>query len=327
MSKDQKAEFWDDDYFIEDHIAPKLLVVSDTDHKFTPLIERLKKLNIDIHNVSNGKDAISQAQNNDYFLILMGAQELRQGGIEMAFKLRTEESTRHTPVVFISRTDDNTVDDAEECYGYGIAGSDYVITPVQPDVVQKEVIVFLDMYRHKKELEYSEQLYKTMATRDALTLLGNRDQFETDLKKALANAKRHGYMIAVLYIDLDKFKPVNDTYGHKVGDEVLMEVANRLKKGIREGDFLARLGGDEFAVLLNMIRDSRSAGVVAKKVIESLSRTISVQEYEINIGASIGITYYPDHGDDFEGLLHKADMAMYEAKREGYNNYRYYEDK
>ncbi len=326
MSKDQNAEFWEDDYIIEDHISPKLLVVNDADQKFTPLIERLKKLNIDIDSVGSSKEAISLAQNNDYFLILMGAQELRQGGIEMAFKLRTDESTRNTPVVFISRSDDSTVGNEEESYGYGIAGSDYVITPVHPDVVQKEVIVFLDMYRQRKELEYSEQLYKTMATRDPLTLLGNRDQFETDLKKALANAKRHGYMIAVLYIDLDKFKPVNDTFGHKVGDEVLIEVANRLKEGIREGDFVARLGGDEFAILLNMIRDAQSAAMVAQKLIENLTKTIEVLDHEIDIGASIGITYYPEHGDSFEALLHKADMAMYEAKRNGHNNYRYYEN-
>lgn len=323
MSNEQSAEFWEDDYFIEDHIAPKLLVVSDAEHQFASLIQRLKALGIEVHSVSNSSDAISQAQNNDYFLILMGAQVMRQGGVEMAFALRTEEATRHIPVVFISRNA-NSVGDDEESYGYGIAGSDYVITPVHPDVVQKEVSVFLELYRQKKELEYSEQLYKTMATRDPLTLLGNRDQFETDLKKALANAKRHGYMIAILYIDLDKFKPVNDTYGHKVGDEVLIEVAARLKKNVREGDFVARLGGDEFAVLLNMIRDPQSAGMVAQKIITSLTMAIAVQQYEIVIGASVGITYYPDHGSDHEVLLHKADMAMYEAKKLGHNNYRYF---
>ncbi|MBN1379766.1 MAG: diguanylate cyclase [Gammaproteobacteria bacterium] len=324
MNNKQNTEFWEDDFFVEDHIAPKLLVVSDADQKFAPLIERLGKLDIDIQSVSNSKDAILQAQNNDYFLILMGAQEMRQGGVEMAFALRTDEATRHTPVVFISRTE-KTVGDEEESYGYGIAGADYVITPVHPDVVQKEVAVFLEMYRQKKELEYSENLYKTMATRDPLTLLGNRDQFETDLKKALANAKRHGYMIAVLYIDLDKFKPVNDTYGHKIGDEVLIEVADRLKKGVREGDFVARLGGDEFSILLNMIRDTQSAGVVAQKIISSLNQTIKARDYDINIGASIGITYYPDHGEDYETLLNRADKAMYEAKRSGQNNYRYFE--
>jgi diguanylate cyclase (GGDEF)-like protein len=324
MINEQNAEFWDDDYFVEDHIAPKLLVVSDANREFAPLIDRLKNLSIDVHSVSSSNEAITYARNNDYFLILMGAQVMRQGGVEMAFSLRTDEATRHIPVVFISRTK-NSVGDDEESYGYGIAGSDYVITPVHPDVVQKEVSVFLEMYRQKKELEYSEQLYKTMATRDPLTLLGNRDQFETDLKKALANAKRHGYMIAVLYIDLDKFKPVNDTYGHKIGDEVLIEVADRLKKGTREGDFVARLGGDEFAVLLNMIRDTQSASVVAQKIINSISQTIKTREYEINIGASVGITYYPDHGDDFETLLQRADRAMYEAKRSGHNNYRCFE--
>jgi diguanylate cyclase (GGDEF)-like protein len=320
---EQNAEFWDDDYFVDDHIAPKLLVVSDVDHEFAPLIDRLKKLSIDIHTVGSSTEAISLARSNDFFLILMGAQIMRTGGVEMAFALRTDEATRHIPVVFISRTK-NSVGDDEESYGYGIAGSDYVITPVHPDVVQKEVSVFLELYRQKKELEYSEQLYKTMATRDPLTLLGNRDQFETDLKKALANAKRHGYMIAVLYIDLDKFKPVNDTYGHKIGDEVLIEIADRLKRSVREGDSVARLGGDEFAILLNMIRDVQSAGVVAQKIIDALTVTVKVQEYDINIGTSIGITHYPEHGDDYETLLHKADKAMYEAKRSGHNNYRYF---
>jgi diguanylate cyclase (GGDEF)-like protein len=201
-----------------------------------------------------------------------------------------------------------------------------VITPVHPDVVQREVNVFLDIYRQRKELEYSEQLYKTMATRDPLTLLGNREQFETDIRKSLANAVRHGYMIAVLYIDLDKFKPVNDTFGHKVGDDVLVEVANRLKTGIREGDSVGRLGGDEFAVLLNMIRDAASAGMVAQKIIKNLSQAMNVQNHEIKIGASIGIAYYPEDGEDYETLLHRADMAMYNAKKSGHNNYLYYKD-
>jgi diguanylate cyclase (GGDEF)-like protein len=323
MGKEQNSEFWDEDFIVEDHIAPKLLVVSDTDQNFAPLIERLKQLNIDIHHVNKSKDAIIQAQNNKYFLILMGAQIMSQEGVEMAFALRTHEATRRIPVVFVKRNDNKAGE--EESYGYGIAGSDYVITPVNPDVVQKEVTVFLDIYRHQKALEYSEQLYKTMATRDQLTLLGNREQFETDLKKALANAKRHGYMIAVLYIDLDKFKPVNDTFGHKIGDEVLVEVSDRMKKGVREGDSIARLGGDEFAILLNMIRDEKSAGMVAQKIIDMISDTIKTQGHEINLGASIGITYYPYHGDTFEVLLHKADIAMYEAKRAGHNNYRYFE--
>lgn len=326
MNDTQSAEFIDDDYFVEDHIMPKLMVVGDPENEFAPLVGRLKTLNIEVHSVESAKAAVTLAREHDYFLILMGAQELRHGGIETAFALRADDATRNTPVVFISSVDKQHLGDAEESYGYGIAGSDYVIHSVHPDVVQREVAVFLDLYREKKALEFSEQLYKNMATRDPLTLLSNREQFEVDLKKALANAKRHGYMIAVLFLDLDKFKPVNDTYGHKVGDEVLQQVADRLKSCTREGDFIARLGGDEFGILLNVIRDGPSAGMVARKLIDILSDPFKLKSHTVTIGASVGIACYPDHGEDHETLLHNADMAMYRAKRAGHNDYRYFGD-
>lgn len=325
MSSNSNTLSVDDEYFIDDHISPKLLVVGDTTNQFARLVSRLNTLNINIFTVDHCKDAIDIAQDHDFFLILMGAEEIRRGGVEMAFALRAHEATRNVPVVFISQIEKG-VGDTEDSYGFGIAGSDYVITPVNPDVVEKEVSVFLDMYRHRKELEYSEQLYKTMATRDPLTLLGNRDQFESDLKKALANAKRHGYMIAVLYVDLDKFKPINDDHGHKVGDQVLIEIANRLKSCTREGDFLARMGGDEFCVLLNMIRDADSAGMVAKKIIKVLTAPMDLKKVTVSVGASVGVAFYPKHGDNYETLLHNADMAMYKAKRSGRNDYRYFHD-
>lgn len=325
MTDPQNAEFIDDEFIVEDHIAPKLLVIGDPEAEFAPLIERLQTLNIEVHSVSAGREALARVKEHSYFLILMGAGELRAGGVEMAFALRAQESTRNTPVVFIT-SNEKQIGDAEESYGYGLAGSDYIINPVHPDVVIREVSVYLDMYRQQKELEISEELYRNMATRDPLTLLANRDQFETDLKKSLANAKRHGYMIAVLYIDLDKFKPINDTYGHKTGDEILQEVAARLKAGVREGDFIARLGGDEFALLLNMIRDSESAGMVAGKLISRLTEPYKLKQGSVSIGASVGIACYPAHGVAEDVLLHNSDMAMYRAKRAGHNNYRYFDD-
>lgn len=325
MSNPQNAEFIEDEFIVQDHIAPKLLVVGDPQGEFAPLVERLRELDIEVHSVTGGRQALEQVKEHSFFLILMGAYQLRDGGVEMAFALRAQESTRNTPVVFIT-SNKKQVGDAEEGYGYGLAGSDYVINPVHPDVVLREVKVYLELYRQQKELEMSEELYRTMATRDPLTLLANREQFETDLKKALANAKRHGYMIAVLYLDLDEFKPVNDTYGHKVGDEMLQEVAGRLKGCVREGDFISRLGGDEFGLLLNMIRDAESAGMVARKLIGKLTEPFELKVGRISIGASIGIACYPAHGTSLETLLHNADMAMYRAKRAGRNDYRYFDD-
>ncbi|GIX21279.1 MAG: hypothetical protein KatS3mg121_0062 [Gammaproteobacteria bacterium] len=313
-----------EEYFVEDHVAPKLLVVGDDERAFTPLIERLKTLDIDVYTAADAQHALSLAAQHAFFLILMGADCLKQGGVELAFNLRANPNTRHVPVVFI--TPNAPVGGPEESYGYGLAGSDYVINAVSGDVVLREVSVFLELYRQKKSLEFSEQLYRVMATRDPLTLLANREQFETDLRKALANAKRHGYMIALLFIDLDRFKPVNDRYGHQAGDEVLQAVAERLKRNLREGDYVGRLGGDEFAVLLNVVRDLPSAGMVAAKLIDVLAAPYTLSNGEtVSIGASIGVACFPDHGDDPAALMHRADMAMYRAKHSGRNAYRYWE--
>ena len=153
-----------------------------------------------------------------------------------------------------------------------------------------------------------------LAFEDNLTGLPNRAMFHDRLSQALLVARRHGHPLCVMMLDLDRFKHVNDTLGHPVGDLVLAEVAVRLRQLLRESDSVARLGGDEFAILLASGEPER-ASAVANKVLHSLEAPIMAEGQPIDVGTSIGIVYYPEHGEDANALLRRADIAMYAAKR------------
>jgi diguanylate cyclase (GGDEF)-like protein len=153
-----------------------------------------------------------------------------------------------------------------------------------------------------------------LAFEDHLTALPNRAMFYDRLQQALLLAKRHGHPVSVMMLDLDRFKYVNDTLGHPVGDKVLKEVALRLRELLRESDTVARLGGDEFAVLLPS-GDVERAGTVARRILQSLELPIVVEDQPIDVGTSIGIVFYPEHGEDADMLLRHADISMYAAKR------------
>ena len=153
-----------------------------------------------------------------------------------------------------------------------------------------------------------------LAFEDHLTALPNRAMFYDRLHQGLLVAKRSRQLLSVMILDLDRFKYVNDTLGHPVGDLVLREVATRLRGLLRESDTVARLGGDEFAILLPS-GDTERAGVVAHKIMQALEQPIVVEEQPIDVGTSIGIVFFPQHGDDADTLLRQADIAMYAAKR------------
>ena len=161
-----------------------------------------------------------------------------------------------------------------------------------------------------------------LAYTDGLTGLPNRMQLERELDQALGNARQRQHPLALLFIDLDRFKPINDTHGHAVGDMVLREVANRLRGTLRGNDVAARLGGDEFVVLLSAIQQASDSVLVAEKLIEALSVPMRFGTLEISVGASIGVVLYPDGGHTAEALLKGADAAMYAAKQAGRNTFR-----
>lgn len=164
-----------------------------------------------------------------------------------------------------------------------------------------------------------------LALTDGLTGLANRLTFTRRFDQAVSMARRQKHRFALAMIDLDKFKPVNDTYGHPVGDAVLQTVAKRLQECCRETDVVARLGGDEFAIILTILEAGNTAETPAKRIVEKIAEPIQVDNLEVQIGTSVGIAYFPTDGEEMAELVRRADLALYEAKRAGRNAFRVFE--
>lgn len=176
----------------------------------------------------------------------------------------------------------------------------------------------------QNKLLEQKDILNFQATHDALTGLPNRFYFQNNLENLIKKSNRHKQIFAILFIDLDHFKEINDSLGHLVGDEILKSVSNSLRKIIREEDTLARLGGDEFTVLLENLTSPQDASMIANKILNILSKEIIINENILYVSSSIGISVYPSDGKSAENLLKYADSAMYKAKSEGRNNYQYY---
>jgi len=169
----------------------------------------------------------------------------------------------------------------------------------------------------------AEERLQYMATRDALTGLPNRLLLHERLAQAIAQAKRSGRRVGVLFIDLDRFKNVNDTLGHRIGDELLKGVTRELSTALRETDLLARLGGDEFMVIVEDFDDPSVLGRIAQKLLDAIAQPFRIEDHDIYVTSSIGISVYPDDSDDPEELLKHADVAMYRSKELGRNTYQF----
>lgn len=198
---------------------------------------------------------------------------------------------------------------------------DFQSTPiVQGSKVAGGVVVFQDC----SERQEAAEIVRYMANHDSLTNLPNRNYFRKRLPQAISFARRYDSVLCLLFVDLDRFKPINDTYGHGVGDGVLREVARRLTTMLRKSDSVCRLGGDEFVILLESTGSVEGATHVAEKTIELLNEPIDVDKHVCYIGASIGISVFPQDCNDAETMLRHADIAMYEAKRKGRNRWEIY---
>jgi len=180
---------------------------------------------------------------------------------------------------------------------------------------------FIGVLRDISERKEAEEKMSRLALYDQLTKLPNRTLFYERLELSLSQAKRTKAKVALLFIDLDGFKAVNDTLGHDMGDHLLVEVGQRLGESIRESDVAARMGGDEFTVLLTNLHDLNMVPGIANKIIQSLNRPIEFKGNSCHVGASIGIAVYPEHADNADDLVKEADTAMYHAKHAGKNRY------
>jgi diguanylate cyclase (GGDEF)-like protein/PAS domain S-box-containing protein len=187
-----------------------------------------------------------------------------------------------------------------------------------------EIIATITTCEDITDRKRNEETIRNLAFYDSLTGLPNRALFNDRLFQELAKAKRQRQMMAVIFIDLDRFKVINDTLGHATGDLLLQAVAKRLRECIREGDTVSRLGGDEFLLLFPDITQVKDASVIAEKVIHECSKAFAVNDKELFVSASLGISIFPDNGDSIETLIKQADTAMYHAKQQGRNNYQFY---
>ncbi len=183
--------------------------------------------------------------------------------------------------------------------------------------------VFSDITNIKK----TQADYEYLASHDTLTDLPNRILFQDRLKGALHRARREGHGIAVLFLDIDRFKNINDSLGHALGDQLLKAAAARLSALLRSGDTVARLGGDEFVLILDQIREPRNAAVFAQKLLSAFDDPIMINGHVLHITVSVGISLYPDDGADVDVLVRNADAAMYRAKEEGRNGFQFYTEK
>ena len=189
-----------------------------------------------------------------------------------------------------------------------------------PDEGEYFICVFSDITYKKR----SEEELIRLANIDALTGLPNRSLFLDRLSHAIAYSRRNSSLFALLFIDLDNFKNINDTLGHSMGDKMLVNVAKRLKSCVRDVDTVARLGGDEFTVILENINNTNEVGLCANKILNRLSQSMEIEGTLLKSTPSIGIGMYPAHGQDREVLLKNADLAMYSAKEKGKNNYQFF---
>ncbi|OSM07386.1 PAS domain S-box protein [Magnetofaba australis] len=190
---------------------------------------------------------------------------------------------------------------------------------------QKQPQRFVSIRTDITEQKLAEEQIRHMAMTDALTGLSNRPAFDQKLDDALKQSKRHGHNVCLLMLDLDKFKPVNDTYGHPAGDALLIAVAKRLNEHVREVDTVARLGGDEFAVILNGVTQPEDAMIVANKYVEALCDPFDLGDVIVQIGTSVGVACFPVHAQDKAELVKNADTALYAAKEAGRNTARCHE--
>ena len=175
-------------------------------------------------------------------------------------------------------------------------------------------------------IKLSEARYRELAHHDNLTKLPNRAYFEECLSHVIEDAKRNGTYFALFFIDLDRFKNINDSYGHVTGDDVLTQTAERIVSCVEYKDTVARIGGDEFAVLITKLQDYQIVNQIGKSILEEMSRPFMLEQKAYQLGISIGISLYPFDDTDSGMLLQKADIAMYSVKRSGTSNYLLYKD-
>lgn len=253
---------------------------------------------------------------NGYDLIMLDLQMPCMDGFQVMECLKEVETDGYLPVLVI------TAQPAYKLRALQSGAKDFISKPFDLAEVLMRVHNMLEVRLLHKAARNNGRMLESLALTDPLTGLANRRLLADRIAMAVVRARRNKNPMAVVYLDLDGFKQINDTLGHGTGDVLLKMVARRLLETVREEDTVARLGGDEFMIALWHVSGSGEAATVALKVIEAVSQPYDIEGHTVNITTSAGVGIYPDHGADADELMKSADLALYEAKRAGKNTYR-----
>jgi len=253
---------------------------------------------------------------NHYDLILLDLQMPGMDGFQVMTGLKEIETEGYVPILVL------TAQPGHKLRALASGAKDFISKPFDLVEVKTRIHNMLEVRLLYKQLEQYNRTLESMALHDALTGLPNRRLLMDRLSLAIAHARRNRSAMAVLYLDLDGFKQINDSLGHDAGDTLLNMVAARLVAAVRQEDTVARLGGDEFVIVLWELLHADGVAKLVSKVIQAVSQPYSIQDRCVSMTVSVGVGIYPLHGEDVETLMKSADLALYEAKRTGKNDYR-----
>ncbi|WP_395338175.1 putative bifunctional diguanylate cyclase/phosphodiesterase [Ningiella sp. W23] len=276
----------------------------------------------DITQTSSVKEGLAQLEHTHFDIILLDYKMPKADGIEMLYELRARNDLGNTAVVMVSASEETEL--ALACIEAG--AQDFIVKgEISQGKLQKAMVHAQKRFEIEQKMHQSYIAVKQMAERDPLTGLSNRYHFEETLKVMIANNKRTKHSIALLALDLDNFKYVNDTFGHDAGDTLLVMMVGRINGCLRQNEGFARLGGDEFAIILGGIAQINDVSVIADRILETVAEPFVLDDKEVYCGMSIGVAIFPADATKAEDLVKSADIAMYRAKQSGKNRVCYYE--
>jgi two-component system, cell cycle response regulator len=300
-----------------DILQGKVLIVDDQETNVLLLEEILRGAGyVSVTSTTDPADVCPLYRTNRYDLILLDLMMPGTDGFQVMSDLKEIEIEGYLPVLAV------TAHHAHKLRALQCGAKDFISKPFELDEVLMRVRNMLEVRLLHEAARSQARMLEFLALKDPLTGLANRRLLAERMAMGLVHARRNNTIVALVYLDLDGFKQVNNTLGHGAGDTLLKLVAGRLLDTVREEDTVARVGGDEFVIALWHIGDADDAGNVASKVIDALSEPFELDGRRVTLTASAGIGVYPVHGEDADTLMKSADLALYVAKRAGKNGYR-----
>jgi diguanylate cyclase (GGDEF)-like protein len=301
----------------------RLLLVEDNPGDAVLLRETLREVGgkdqFTLTHVTRLDEALQKLSGQTFDVILLDLSLPDAHGLETLS--RTNSAASGTPIVVLTGNNDDTI--AYKAVQEG--AQDYLVKGnADANLLARSLRYAIERQRMVAQLKRAREVERHMANHDALTGLPNRQLFYERLGQAIKHGRREEKSVAVMFLDLDDFKLLNDTLGHEVGDRLLQAVADRLRKVLRETDTAARLGGDEFTLILYGTMTADEPAKVAQRVLDAIAEPFQLDNNDLFATGSVGISVFPEDGDDIETMIRNADMAMYRAKAAGKNNYQFY---